>query len=172
MNLILIILFQKLIVEMEGMEHDLSLLEDKSKLMTKDAEMLNMLAAVSGMKTKLKSMKADAEAKEKEIRVHFSDSFNTFLRPFCPVCGRGDRSVPRTRFRTLCGSRSTSRSCCSSSDRSSRKSSPGDLEELCPTADWSMDEMKNSMDSIQFIIAAIKFISIAIVVMTALNLYI
>ncbi|KAK7082013.1 hypothetical protein SK128_028536, partial [Halocaridina rubra] len=63
-----------LICEMHRMEVELKHLEDTGKAMERDSEMLNMLATVSGARTRLKTMLAEAEAKKSEIENKHSES--------------------------------------------------------------------------------------------------
>ena len=47
-------------------------LEERGRAMEQDSEMLNMLAVVTGMKTKLKDLKQQASTKFNEVQVRMT----------------------------------------------------------------------------------------------------
>ncbi|XP_063591340.1 titin-like [Penaeus indicus] len=59
---------------MRKMEEDLSNLLEKGRTMEQDSEMLNMLATVSGLKTRLKTLRSEAEGKKNDIETKQSES--------------------------------------------------------------------------------------------------
>ena len=61
--------FQIVITQMEELQLQLIDLEERGRAMEQDSEMLNMLAVVTGMKTKLKDLKQQASTKFTEVQV-------------------------------------------------------------------------------------------------------